>query len=97
VSEFALPDGIVGSEHLGVRVFCVAAHDPQQLGDQIALVLGEHLDPNDELHITYGALQTGWQHDPGRAGWLGRQPHTQLFLEYTALLVLRAAPAEEGR
>jgi hypothetical protein len=52
VSDFALPDGIVGSEHLGVRVFCVAAPDPQQLGDQIALVLGEHLDPDDELHTS---------------------------------------------
>ena len=36
MSDFALPDGIVGSEHLGVRVFCVAAPDPQQLADQIA-------------------------------------------------------------
>ena len=69
MSEFPLPDGIVGSEHLGVRVFCVAAPDPQQLADQIALVLGEHLAADDEIHITYNALQTGWQHDPGRTGW----------------------------
>ena len=89
MSDLELPDGIVGSEHLGVRVFCVAAPDPQQLADQIALILGEHLAADDELHITYNALQTGWQHDPGRPGWLGREPHTQLYLEYTALLVLR--------
>ena len=37
------------------------------------------------------AVQSGWQHDPGRPGWLGRPPHTQLFFEYTALLVLRPA------
>jgi hypothetical protein len=36
MSEFALPDGIVGSDHLGVRVFCVATPGPQQLADQIA-------------------------------------------------------------
>lgn len=64
MSDFALPDGIVGSEYLGVRVFCVAAPDPQQLGDQIALALGAH---------------------------------TQLFLEYSALLVLRASAFEDRR
>jgi len=96
MNEFELPDGIVGSEHLGVRVFCVAAPDPQQLANQIALVLGEHLATDDEIHITYNALQTGWEHDPGRLGWLGRPPHTQLFLEHTALLVLRAATSEDG-
>ena len=61
------------------------------LTPQIALVLGEHVASDDELHITYSALQTGWQHGPERAGWLGRRPHTQLFLEYTALLALRAS------
>jgi hypothetical protein len=97
MSDFALPDGIVGSEHLGVRVFCVTAPDPQQLADQIALTLGEHLAAEDEIHITYGALQTGWHNDPGRAGWLGREPHAQLFFEYTALLVLRpSARANKG-
>jgi hypothetical protein len=97
MSDSALPDGIVGSEHLGVRVFCIAAPDPQQLADRIALTLGEHVDACDEIHITYNAAQTGWQHDPGRTGWLGREPHTQLFLEYTALLVLRASASEDGR
>jgi hypothetical protein len=97
VSNLELPEGIVGSEHLGVRVLCVAAPDPQRLADQIALVLGEHLAPEDEMHLTYNAIQTGWQHDPGRSGWLGRAAHTQLFFEYTALLVLRApaAPRED--
>ena len=89
MSEFSLPEGSVGSQHAGVRVFCLANPDQQQLADQIALILGEHLAPDDELHITYGALQTGWNHDPGRAGWRGREPHTQLFFEHTALLVLR--------
>jgi hypothetical protein len=97
MSDFALPGGVIGSEHLGVRVFCASAPDPQQLADQIALLLGEHLAADDDMHITYNALQTGWQHDPGRPGWLGREAHTHLFLEYTALIVLRSsAHAEEG-
>jgi len=43
------------------------------------------------MHITYNAIWTGWQHDPGRAGWLAREAHTELFFEYTALLVRRPA------
>ena len=39
------------------------------------------------MHLTYNAIQTGWQHDPGRAGWLARSAHTQPFFEYTAYLV----------
>lgn len=90
MTDYPLPDTI-GSEHLGVRVFCIAAADPQQLADQIALVLGEHMAADDELHVTYNAVQTGWQHDPGRRGWLGRGPYTQLFIEYTAVVVLRSS------
>lgn len=89
MNEDEQPHGAVGSEHLGVRVFCITAPDSQQLADQIALTLGEHLAAEDELHITYNALQTGWRHDPGRSGWLGHEPHTQLRLEHTALVVLR--------
>jgi hypothetical protein len=89
MSNQQLPDGIVGSEHLGARVFCISAPDPQTLANRLALVLGEHIDSNDEMHLTYNAIQTGWDHDPGRQGWLGRPPHTQLSFEYTALLVLR--------
>lgn len=96
MSDVELPEGIVGSEHLGVRVFCVAAPNPQQLADQIALVLGEHLGPQDEMNLTYNAIQTGWQQDPGRPGWLGRPAHTQLFFEHTALLVLRPPAAARG-
>jgi hypothetical protein len=95
MTEQSLPDGIVGSEHLGARVFCISAPDAQTLADRLALVLGEHMDSDDEMHLTYSAIQSGWQHQPGRDGWLGRAPHTQLFFEYSALLVLRAPPTAE--
>jgi hypothetical protein len=90
VNEDGLPEGTVAAEHLGVRVFCISASDAQQLADQLALVLGEHMASDDEMHLTYNAIQSGWHHDPGRPGWLGRSPHTQLYFEYTALLVLRS-------
>jgi hypothetical protein len=86
-----LPEGTVGSEHLGVRVFSISAANAQQLSDQLALVLGEHMASDDEMHLTYNAIQNGWQHNPGREGWLAHSSHTQLFFEYTALLVLRPA------
>jgi hypothetical protein len=96
MNERELPEGTVGSEHLGVRVFCISAPDAQHLADQLALILGEHMAADDEIHLTHDAIQSGFQHEPGRAGWLGRPPHTQLFFEHTALLVLRSARQAEG-
>jgi hypothetical protein len=95
MSEQPVPDGIVGSEHLDARVFCISAPDAQTLADRIALVLGKHMASDDEMHLTYNAIQSGWYHQPGREGWLGRPPHTQLLFEYTALLVLRRPAAED--
>ena len=90
MTDRALPDGTAGAEHLGVRVFSIAAPDQQTLADQIALLLGEHLATNDELHITYNVSQVGWRHDPGRAGLRPRPPHTRLEFEFSALIVLRS-------
>lgn len=96
MSDLELSEGIVGSEHLGVRVFCISAPDAQSLADRLAVVLGEHMATDDEIHLAYNAIQSGWEDDPGRAGWLGRPGHTQLFFEYTAMLVLRPPPQVEG-
>jgi hypothetical protein len=95
MSEQPLPDGIVGSEHLGARVFCISAPDSQTLADRLALVLGEHMACDDEMHLTYNAIQSGWQHDAGRDGWPRRPAHTQLFFEYSALLILRSATVDD--
>lgn len=93
--EPALPEEIVGSEHLGVRVWFLTAASMQQLADSLAVLLGEHLDDGDELHVTYNAIQSGSHHHPRKPGLLrGRDPYTELFFEYSALVVLRcAAPA----
>lgn len=42
------------------------------------------------------AADDGQLSDTTRAGWLGRDAHTQLFFEYTALLVLRPSIQREG-
>jgi hypothetical protein len=51
-----LPDGTVGSEHLGVRVFSVSAPSMQELIDRMAVILGEHLDQGDELHVSFNSM-----------------------------------------
>jgi hypothetical protein len=90
MNEPELPEGTVGSTHVGVRVFCITAPDAQQLADRLAVIFGEHLAADDEIHLTHNAIQSGWQQEPDRPGRHRRPPHTQLFFEYTALLVLRS-------
>lgn len=84
-------DALVQSEHRGVRVFWMTGDTMQDLVDRLALVLGEHLTDGDELHVTYNAMQTGWQnHMPTRSLVRGAQPGTtELFFEYSTFVVLR--------
>jgi hypothetical protein len=85
-----LPDGTVGSEHLGVRVFSVSAPSMQELIDRMAVILGEHLDQGDELHVSFNSMQNGSQDHAGQKLLQTPRPWTELFFEYSALLVLRA-------
>jgi hypothetical protein len=85
-----LPDGTVGSQHLGVRVFSVSAPSMQELIDRIAVILGEHLDTGDELHVSFNSMQNGSQQHSGHKLLQTPRPWTELFFEYPALLVLRA-------
>jgi hypothetical protein len=70
----------------GVRVFWIAAATMQALVDRLALVLDEHMTADDELHVTYNAMQSGWQHHPAR---LMQKEWTELHFEYSAFVVLR--------
>ena len=44
------------------------------LVDRLALVLGEHMHDDDELHVTYNAMQAGWTNHPPTKGHLIRPP-----------------------
>ena len=57
---------------------------------RLALVLGEHMADGDELHVTYNAMQSGFQHFPPQRD--GSQ-WTDLHFEYSAFVVLRPRPA----
>jgi hypothetical protein len=81
-----LPDGTVGSEHLGVRVFSVSAPSMQELIDRMAVIL----DEGDELHVSFNSMQNGSQEHAGTKLLQTPRRWTELFFEYSALLVLRA-------
>ena len=86
------PSDVIGAEEAGVRVFWVSADTMQGLVDRLALVLGEHMADGDELHVTYNAMQSGWQDHAPRKGNLVRSPTpgwTELCFEYSAFVVLR--------
>jgi hypothetical protein len=86
------PDGVVVSVAGGVRVFWITAADMKGLTERLAVVLGEHMHDGDELHVTYNAMQSGWQNHPPRKGGLARRPEpgwTELRFEHSAFVVLR--------
>ena len=86
------PGELVLAEEGGVRVFYIAAPSMQDLVDRLALVLGEHMHDDDELHVTYNAMQSGWTEHPAK-GLVMRRPEagwTELHFEYSAFVVLRA-------
>jgi hypothetical protein len=93
-------EGVITAEHRGARVFWIAAAGMQGLVDRLAVVLGEHLQDDDELHVTYNAMQSGWKnHEPKPGGFMraATAGWTELNFEYSAFVVLRAGmPAAGG-
>lgn len=86
------PEDIILGEEGAVRVFWLAAENMQGLVDRLALVLSEHMADGDELHVTYSAMQSGWEDHPGRKGSLlkpAQAPWTDLLFEYSAFVILR--------
>src|SRR4051812_3488819 len=84
---------LVLAEEGGVRVFYIAAPTMQDLVDRLALVLSEHMHHDDELHVTYNAMQSGWTEHSAKKGHMLRAPEegwTELHFEYSAFVVLRA-------
>jgi hypothetical protein len=89
VSADPLPEGVLASEHLGVRVWWITAAALQEMVDRLALVLGEHLQGSDELHISYHGMQKGWQERAKFRAFGPPERWAELDFEYSALVVLR--------
>jgi hypothetical protein len=77
------------AEHGGVRVWSIIAPNQQQLAERIAIVLGEHMQDHDELHLTHAAVQNGHQDKHKRRFMRQPQTWTELSFEYSAVVVLR--------
>jgi hypothetical protein len=71
----------------GTRTWTVWAATREELLERVTLIFAEHVHDDDEIHIAYNAMQTGWQdHPPAKAN---DASFTQLFFEYSALIVVR--------
>jgi hypothetical protein len=89
------PEDIVVGQEGSVRVFWIKSGEMQGLVDRLALVLSEHMSTGDELHVTYNAMQSGWQEHPPRKGSVLKPPQpgwTELHFEYSAFVILRGRP-----
>ena len=78
------------AEHHGVRVWSIVAPTQQELANRIALVLGEHMTDDDELHITHAVVQNGAETKSRRHVLREDETWTELSFEYSGVIVLRA-------
>ena len=89
---------LVLAEEGAVRVFYITAPTMKDVTSRLAVVLGEHMHADDDLHITYNAMQSGWTNHPPRKGNVIRSPEqgwTELHFEYSAIVVLRDRRADD--
>jgi hypothetical protein len=72
-------------EREGTRTWTVWAPSRQELLQRVTLIFAEHIHDDDEVHIAYNAMQTGWrQHPPNENDG---STFTELSFEYSALIV----------
>lgn len=89
-------EGVISAQHRGAQVFWITAPQMPELVERLAMVLGEHMTDAHELHVTYNAMQAGWEkHEPQPGGVLraAKPGWTDLHFEYSAFVVLRSAEA----
>ena len=85
-------EDLVHGEVGGVRVLYLQAGSMPELGQRLAMLLSEHMTEEEDCHVSYSSMQSGWrQHPAPRRGVFGapQQPWTELFFTYSALVVLR--------
>jgi hypothetical protein len=93
VNSLPDPEHLVMSEAGGVRAFWITHPTMPGLVKHLATLLEEHMRDHDDLHVTYNSMQNGWREHPAQPGGLRRRPRaawTELFVEYSAFIVLRA-------
>lgn len=68
-----------------------------ELIDQVALVLGEHMADGDDLHVSFSGMQNGSRPRQRQHLLKAAEEWTELYFEYSALIVLRARGARDAR
>jgi hypothetical protein len=71
----------------GTWTWTVWGASREELLERVTLIFAEHVHDDDEVHIAYNAMQTGWQDHPSRNA--NEPPFKELFFEYSALIVVR--------
>jgi hypothetical protein len=74
------------AEAEGTQTWTVWAASRNELLERVTLIFAEHVHDDDEVHLAYNAMQTGWQDQPRNDN---EPSFTQLFFEYSALIVVR--------
>ena len=82
-------------EREGTRTWTIWGSSREELVRRVTLVFAEHVDDDDEVHIAYNAMQSGWQNHPPEQQ--DGTTHTELFFEYSALIVVRRRRAERAQ
>ena len=71
----------------GTRTWTIWGSSREELLHRVTLVFAEHIHDDDDVHIAYNAMQSGWRNHPPEHQ--DGTPHTELFFEYSALIVVR--------
>ena len=74
-------------EHEGTRTWTVWGSSHEELLRRVNLIFAEHVHEDDEFHVAYNAIQTGWREHPPSSD--DDSTLTELFFEYSALIVIR--------
>ena len=78
---------VLAHEDAGTRTWAVSAPSQGELVHRVTLIFAEHVHDDDDVHIAYNAMQTGWRDRPPRDA--DESTFTELFFEYSALIVVR--------
>jgi hypothetical protein len=77
---------MLAAEHEETCTWTVWGSSREELLRRVTLIFAEHVHEDDEVHVAYNAMQSGWREEPNpREG----ATFTELFFEHSALIVIR--------
>ena len=77
------------------RTWTVWGSSREELLHRVTLIFAEHIQEDDEVHVAYNAMQTGWRDETSSAD--RDSTATELFFEYSALIVIRRGARRSER